>query len=111
MKKSILKTLLSLMILFGAVVAVQVFDADEVEAEVYRGKCGENVLWDFIPESGSLMIHGSGEMYEYYYLSDIPWSSFSQNIYKVSIKEGVTNISPGVFNNCINYVKKNTFWS
>ena len=75
-----------------------------------EGKCGPNLTWKY--ENHVLTIQGSGEMWcdsvyddfhpEYYKKEAISWAGVKENITKVIVSEGATNIGSGVFDNCRN---------
>ncbi len=65
---------------------------------INSGKCGENVIWTYYSDN-SLVISGTGAMYEYYdgYYYEIsniaiPWYSYSELANKIIVEEGVTSI-------------------
>lgn len=61
------------------------------------GKCGDNVNYEFDAETGTLVISGTGEMYEYesYYWgteSNAPFFNYVTSIKKIIIENGVTGL-------------------
>ena len=60
---------------------------------IASGTCGEGLTWQII-DSGELIIEGTGEM------TSAPWSEYKEQIYKITIKEGVTSICDGAFWDC-----------
>ncbi len=97
-------------VLFFAIVALLTVCALGVNAEIVSGDCGangDNVTWEFDTESGVLTISGKGEM-ENYYLNNTasqprsPWYyiSFTYDITKVIINNGVTSIGNYAFSDC-----------
>ena len=72
-----------------------------VEKETLTGECGENVNWSFNTTTGHLVIEGEGEMWNYHLGYNSPFNS-NEDVKSIEIKEGVTNIGPKVFYNCIN---------
>ncbi len=58
-------------------------------------KCGDNVFWKF--EKGVLTISGSGRMYDYFIIQDIPWAKYQPKTTKIVIEEGITYIGDNVF--------------
>ncbi len=60
---------------------------------IASGTCGDNLTWKLI-DSGELIIEGTGEM------TNAPWSEYKEQIYKITIKEGVTYICNGAFRDC-----------
>lgn len=63
-----------------------------------RGKCGENLTWEF--DDGTLSVSGSGEMYEWSAAYDEPWSRYSNLIRRVVIGKGVESVSSYAFYYC-----------
>lgn len=65
----------------------------------YANKCGENLTWSL--EGSTLVIEGSGEMYNWARYYDVPWYSYSpSNIAHVSLPDGLTSIGDYAFCNC-----------
>ena len=62
------------------------------------GKCGSNLTWEFT--DGVLTISGSGEMYDWYQVFDVPWYSCRQNITSVTIGNSVKTIGQYAFYGC-----------
>ena len=68
---------------------------------VNSGLCGDSVQWNFTPESGVLVISGTGAMSNYPFPSTpIPWERTS--IDSLVIEEGVTEIGDYAFYYCEN---------
>lgn len=67
-------------------------------------KCGDNLTWKIETINGQnvLTIAGKGEMYNFNKISNIkaPWDKKRDNINKIIIKEGVTNIGDSAFSSC-----------
>ena len=61
------------------------------------GMCGESTTWS-LNEDGVLTISGTGAMINFIYVNDTPWYSAKDNITKVVIDNGVTNIGSFSFN-------------
>lgn len=59
------------------------------------GSCGADVRWAL--EDGTLTISGSGRMSDYEYGEGIPWEEYSDEIERVVIQEGVTQIGSYAF--------------
>lgn len=69
-------------------------------AVVTSGTCGDNLIWTLY-ESGLLEITGTGEMYNWSELSNIPWlSNWRSEIKSVGIGNGVTSICDYAFSGC-----------
>ena len=66
-------------------------------AQVYSGKCGDNLYWKY--ENGTLFITGTGDMYNYS-PSHSPWALFTKQIQSVVCDKGVTSISNYAFQYC-----------
>lgn len=64
-----------------------------------QGLCGDKVNWSYNSISSSLMIFGTGEMYN---ATPLPWESLKDSIRCVEIKDGVTNIAKNAFSQCNN---------
>ncbi len=91
--KRTLSILLALALLFTILpqVSLSAWAADETS-----GQCGDDLTWSFDTKSGTLAINGSGDMWDY--TSDHqPWISYRESIKKVSLPEGMTNISAYAF--------------
>ena len=69
----------------------------------YVNKCGENLLCLF-DGVDSLIISGTGDMYNWENEVDIPWYDYKDLIKKVITEEGVTSIGNCAFYNCINLI-------
>ena len=61
--------------------------------------CGENLSWIFDETTGSLTIHGEGDMYDFTD-SDAPWNDFKDDIKSVIIEEGITSLGSNAFADC-----------
>jgi len=71
-----------------------------VSAAEKSGVCGENLTWSF--SDGRLTITGSGNMTNYNQVDMPPWYSFRENIYYLSLPEGLTAIGDMAFYDCYN---------
>lgn len=76
------------------------------EPEPETGKCGNNATYSFERSTGTLTISGTGDMYGFSREGMIwniqPWREYSDNIKKVVVKEGITQIGSGSFYFCQN---------
>ncbi|MBO7203175.1 MAG: leucine-rich repeat domain-containing protein, partial [Paludibacteraceae bacterium] len=63
------------------------------------GKCGSNVTYSYVSSTGTLTISGTGDMKDYD-SSNVPWSTYSSDIKKVVIENGVTSIGYAAFRDC-----------
>ncbi len=74
---------------------------DPEVAPTASGWCGDDVQWDFYESSGHLLIHGTGDMYNYcntYEYTELPpWYDHAQNIKTVVIQWGVTSVGDYAF--------------
>ena len=64
--------------------------------------CGDNAIWSFDEESGTLTISGTGDMYDYYIdtvngLDTRPWNEYIDSITKVVVSDGITHIGSYAF--------------
>ena len=65
------------------------------------GVCGDKMTWD-LKKNGTLVIEGSGEMYQYSADNPAPWQDYITNISSVEIKEGAVSIGSRAFYGCSN---------
>lgn len=68
-------------------------------AIVDSGSCGNNLTWT-LDDSETLVITGSGNMYNWTNCRYVPWYSNSSKIKKVVIEDGVTSIGDDAFLEC-----------
>ncbi len=68
-------------------------------ASDYSGTCGENVTWEYVPETRNLYLMGTGDMNNYGLFSEAPWSEYSKHIGRV-IVGGLNNIGDYAFYGC-----------
>ena len=69
------------------------------------GTCGESASWTFDPGTGLLTISGTGKMAPYHDpeawprddYPDVPWIAYQQSIREVIVEEGITEITPSLF--------------
>ncbi len=71
-------------------------ESSETTEDSYSGSCGENAVWAFDSESGTLTISGTGEM-ENYLNKTKPWQIYADNITSLVIEEGITTIGSYAF--------------
>ena len=65
--------------------------------------CGEDLTWDYDPDTKTLTISGTGEMNDYDPLNNsvsAPWKWYTNSITSVEIGDGVTGIGEYAFYNC-----------
>ena len=68
---------------------------------VPHGTCGENVTW-MLDENGTLIISGTGDMYDYTFNETASWYDINSQIKSIVIESGVTGIGEWAFNGCNN---------
>ena len=64
---------------------------------IASGTCGENLTWN-LAKSGVLTISGTGSMLPYI----APWSEHADQITKVILEDGISNVGAEAFKNCRN---------
>ena len=88
-----MRKILPLIILF-------IFSFSAIHADD-NGSCGDNLTWKFTSSDGTLTISGTGNMTNFVDYRYVPWGSLRNEIKKVVIKDGVTNIGSEAFVSCI----------
>ena len=80
-----------------------IFKFDYSGVQSASGKCGDNLTWAFYSDTGTLVISGTGAMYDYDIAEEeyTPWNDFKTEIKKLIIEEGVTTIGNDAFVDCI----------
>lgn len=63
--------------------------------------CGPKVSWEYDETSQTLIISGTGNMYNYRDTTHAPWYEFKDDIKNVTISEGVTSIGNYAFSDCL----------
>ena len=76
--------------------------ASPTSAAETSGNCGENLEWSFA--DGLLTITGSGEMTDYSQRNFAPWYEFRDEIFSLSLPEGLTSVGDMAFYDCYNLV-------
>ena len=76
-------------------------DEEEEESEtVVSGSCGDNAVWTYDPETKTLTISGTGEIYDYDY-GETPWYEYTRPLVKgitsIVIEDGITGIGEYAF--------------
>ena len=61
-------------------------------------KCGDNLVWEY--SNGTLIITGSGDMFNWDYAMYVPWREYSNDITTVNLDPAVTSIGDIAFANC-----------
>jgi len=72
---------------------------------VTGGSCGTDVLWYLTDENAdgtgeTMTVYGYGEMPDYGSSSDLPWSTFDNQITTVVVRSGITGIGSKTFLTC-----------
>ena len=62
----------------------------------YSGQCGENVFYR-MEYPATIIIYGTGAMYDNSDADDVPWVNYSQQIKKLIVESGVTSIGDNAF--------------
>ncbi len=93
------KQILSALIILCMLLTVAPMAAYAAEA---GGPCGDNLTWEYTSSTKTLMISGTGAMYDYSYSNSAsaPRKNFISEIAIINIKEGVTSIGTYAFHNC-----------
>ncbi len=66
--------------------------------------CGTSAEWSFDSNTGTLYVNGSGAMTDYEKSTDVPWYSYRNEIYKISVSENITHIGDNAFRRLENLV-------
>ena len=75
-------------------------EATEREFRDRSGDCGDDVHWTFIESTSTLFVSGTGEMNNFSYPSEAPWSAFRDTILAIVIEGGVKTIGENAFYRC-----------
>ncbi len=67
------------------------------------GECGDDLIW-VLHDDGTLIINGTGDMYDYSSVMSVPWYDYRESVTNIVISDGVTNIAYGAFWGCSNAV-------
>ena len=70
-------------------------------ANIINGTCGDNLNWSYDTNNHSLVISGTGDMYDYGY-SNCPWNTIAGSITSVTLPSGLTRIGNYAFKDCNN---------
>ena len=81
------------LLLFLATLLPMMASADD------SGTCGDNLTWTYVEATHTLTISGEGDMVDYN-RNTMPWSSYGEEMIKVIIEDGVTNIGECAFYGC-----------
>ena len=88
-------TLLSCALLLGMLGSSEVLAAENLS-----GSCGQNLVWSFEPETGTLTIAGEGAIQDYESAERTPWAAYSAQIRNIVLLPGVTAIGKNAFAGC-----------
>lgn len=88
-------TLLSCALLLGMLGSSEVLAAENLS-----GSCGQNLVWSFEPETGTLTIAGEGAIQDYESAERTPWAAHSAEIRSIVLLPGVTAIGKNAFAGC-----------
>ena len=72
----------------------------KADAATKSGKCGDNLTWSLDTDTGVLTVSGTGDMYNWSSVSNVPWYSNRSSVKTVVIGDSVTSIGNYAFNNC-----------
>lgn len=72
-----------------------------LRANVISGICGDNLTWQYNTDEHSLVISGTGDMYDYdEYELPCPWKTVAETITSVSLPNGLTHVGSHTFEWC-----------
>ena len=92
--KKLITLFLALILVVGLIPAsVLGVSADDA----YSGTCGENAVWSFDPDNGTLTISGVGAVIGQPYSYSYPWFDFSDSVRVIEICDGITEIGSCAF--------------
>ena len=61
------------------------------------GQCGDQLFWNYTAEDDTLVVSGTGAMYDYYSYDEAPWIQQGLHIKTIIVEEGVTTIGARAF--------------
>lgn len=61
------------------------------------GTCGSNLTWNYDTTTHTLTVSGSGYMNDYYYVDEVPWHCYANELTTVIIGAGVASFSDYAF--------------
>ncbi|MBQ7546318.1 MAG: leucine-rich repeat protein [Clostridia bacterium] len=64
------------------------------------GTCGDTATWQYYKTSETLVISGSGDMYDYSSTNHSPWYKYIYNIEKIFVTDNITKIGNDSFSGC-----------
>ena len=93
-------TIILVLMIFLSVVAIMPMKVSAATtptiAATSSGTCGMGVYWEYLEDTQTLYIHGSGD------ITSSPWHSFAASIHKIFIGQEITGICDGAFRDCQN---------
>ena len=92
--------------ILGNIVCGKVMDDGSAVA---TGKCGESAYWTLYSD-GCIVISGTGEMWDFTNIEN-PWEKYKENIYSITIEEGITSIGMYAFSDCTKLTNINIAYS
>ena len=97
--KKLISMFLALILVIGLIPAsVLGVSADDA----YSGTCGDNAVWTFDANTGTLTISGTGPMSDFYSTNPQPWKSLRNQITVLVVEPDITGLSYGAFEGCRN---------
>lgn len=91
-----MKRLLAILLTVSLLSGMLVF---QTSAATESGTCGDNLTWT--ANGGTIIISGTGPMYDYSEENPAPWADWNIISVKVVIEEGVTSVGNYAFNNLL----------
>ena len=74
---------------------------DVPNGSTYSGSCGDDLTWT-LDADGLLTISGTGDMTDFDFDNDTPWSGYRSSIKEILLEPGVTSIGNVAFYDCEN---------
>ena len=91
-----MKRLLAILLTVSLLSGMLVF---QTSAATESGTCGDNLTWT--ANGGTIIISGTGPMYDYSEENPAPWADWNIISVKVVIEEGVTSVGNYALNNLL----------
>ena len=80
--------------------AIEYTDDAQTVSTTIIGQCGDDLIYTLNLENGTLVIEGSGDMYDYSSSSYAPWYTYASTITSVTISDEATSIGSYAFYYC-----------
>lgn len=93
MKNKVISLLIVLIMMIGLLGTMPIMVSSD-----NSGSCGNNAIWVYDTDTGTLTISGTGDMNNYASRTDVPW--YSGGITSIIIKNGITSIGSFAFCYC-----------